>query len=194
MKSITDDMPTALDLPCPPEQQLPETLASYFAKCQEKLGLVPNVLRTYSHNPEQHSAFAQFYNQLMLADSELTKTEREMIAVVVSAENRCWYCQVAHGAALKQMSDVPHLTEQLQLNHKVAHVSERERAMLDFAIKLTDTPNGIEESDRAALRQAGFSDSGIWDIANIVGFYNMTNRIASATAMLPNEEYLQAGN
>lgn len=179
--------PTALDLP--PVSPLPPDTQSYFDICAEKLGLVPNVLQAYAFDIDKLNAFAAMYHDLMLADSGLSKTEREMIAVVVSAANRCWYCQVAHGAALRELSGDPVLGEALVMNYRVADLPPRQRAMLDFAVKLTESSAKVEEPDRQALRDVGFSDRDIWDIAAVTGFFNMTNRMASATDMQPNPEY-----
>jgi uncharacterized peroxidase-related enzyme len=129
------------------------------------------------------------YNDLMLAPSGLSKLEREMIAVAVSAQNRCYYCLVAHGAAVRQLSGDPPLGELMVMNYRAARLSKRERAMLDFAVKMTTEPWLIEEEDRAGLRRVGFSDRDIWDIAAVAGFFNMTNRLASATDMRPNSAY-----
>jgi uncharacterized peroxidase-related enzyme len=129
------------------------------------------------------------YNDLMLEDSPLTKLEREMIAVVVSAANRCYYCLVAHGQAVREMSGDASLGEILVMNYRVARVSKRQRAMLDFAHRLTTTPAEVGEEARQQLRKAGWSDRAIWDIAAITGFFNMTNRLATASDMMPNEEY-----
>lgn len=180
---------TALDLPIPAREQLPESYQKYFAICDEKLGMVPNVLLAYSQNAAQLDVFSRFYNELMFGDSGLSTLEREMIAVAVSAANRCYYCQVAHGAAVREYSGDPLLGELIVMNYRVADLSARHRAMLDFAVKLTETPDRIVEADRQALRDAGFSDGDIWDIANIAGFYNLTNRVASAVDMQPNREY-----
>ncbi|RMH46255.1 MAG: alkylhydroperoxidase [Alphaproteobacteria bacterium] len=181
------DLPTALNLL--PADPLPEDTAKYFRLCEEKLGLVPNVLRAYAFAPEKLRAFTAMYNDLMLGDSGLSKLEREMIAVAVSSANRCWYCQVAHGAAVRQLSGRPELGEAMVMNWRVAELSPRERAMLEFAEKMTLASHRIEEEDRAALRRAGFSDRDIWDIAAVASFFNMTNRMASAVAMEPNPEY-----
>jgi uncharacterized peroxidase-related enzyme len=170
-------------------EQLTPDMAAYFAKCEEKLGFVPNVLKAYAFDMPKLSAFVAMYNDLMLAPSGLSKLEREMIAVAVSAHNRCYYCLVAHGAAVRQLSGDPPLGELMVMNYRTARLSERERAMLDFAVKLTAEPWLIEEDDRARLRQAGFSDRDIWDIAAVAGFFNMTNRVASATDMRPNSAY-----
>jgi uncharacterized peroxidase-related enzyme len=129
------------------------------------------------------------YNDLMLAPSGLSKLEREMIAVAVSSHNRCYYCLVAHGAGVRQLSGDPALGELMAMNFRAARLSKRERAMLDFAVKLTAEPWLIEEEDREALRRAGFSDRDIWDIAAVASFFNMSNRVASATDMRPNSVY-----
>lgn len=180
---------TALDLPIPERHQLPEDVQKYFGKCDEKLGMVPNVLTAYSQNLAQFEVFTRFYNELMFGESELTPLEREMIAVVVSSNNNCYYCLTAHGAAVREYSGDPALGELMVMNYRVAELEPRQRAMLDFAHKLTVSPAEITEDDRQVLRDAGFSERGIWDIANVAGFYNMTNRVASAVDMQPNPEY-----
>ncbi len=185
---MTDDsQPTALDLPM--VDPLPEATQRYFDICVEKLGLIPNVLKANAFDIDKLNAFTGIYNDLMLGDSGLSKLEREMIAVVVSAINRCFYCLVAHGAAVRQLSGDPVLGEMLVMNYRVAPLDARQRGMLDFAAKMTTASATIKEADRQALRDVGFSDRDIWDIANVVGFFNMTNRVASATAMRPNDEY-----
>ncbi|WP_010322008.1 peroxidase-related enzyme [Marinobacterium stanieri] len=180
---------TALDLPIPERHQLPEDVQKYFGKCDEKLGMVPNVLTAYSQNMAQFEVFTRFYNELMFGESELTPLEREMIAVVVSSNNNCYYCLTAHGAAVREYSGDPALGELMVMNYRVAELEPRQRAMLDFAHKLTVSPAEITEDDRQVLRDTGFSERGIWDIANVAGFYNMTNRVASAVDMQPNPEY-----
>jgi uncharacterized peroxidase-related enzyme len=181
-----DTMITALALEPAP---LTGEMAAYFAKCEEKLGFVPNVLTAYAFDMAKLAAFVGMYNDLMLAPSGLSKLEREMIAVAVSAQNRCYYCLVAHGAAVRQLAGDPVLGELMAMNYRAARLSARERAMLDFAVKLTAEPWRVEDDDRAALRRAGFSDRDIWDIAAVAGFFNMTNRVASATDMRPNSVY-----
>jgi uncharacterized peroxidase-related enzyme len=181
-----DTQITALDLP--PQQLTPE-MAAYFAKCDEKLGFVPNVLKAYAFDMAKLSAFVAMYNDLMLAPSGLSELEREMIAVAVSAHNRCYYCLVAHGAAVRQLSGDPPLGELMAMNFRAARLSKRERAMLDFAVKLTAEPWNVEEEDRDRLRRNGFGDRDIWDIAAVASFFNMSNRVASATDMRPNSVY-----
>ena len=179
--------PTALDLPM--MDPLPEATQKYFDICNDKLGMVPNVLQAYAFDIDKLNAFTTFYNDLMLANSGLTKLEREMIAVVVSSINRCFYCLTAHGAAVRELSGNPILGEQLVMNYKTADVAPRQRAMLDFAALLTTASATVEEADRQTLRDHGFSDRDIWDITGVAAFFNMTNRVASGTAMVPNEEY-----
>lgn len=180
-------LPIALDL----EQvdPLPEATQKYFDICVEKLGLVPNVLHAYSHDIDKLNAFAALYNNLMLGESGLSKLEREMIAVVVSSANRCFYCLVSHGQAVRQLSGDPSLGEALVMNYRVADLDERTRAMLDFAHQMTVASAEIEDKHRDALRNVGFSEKDIWDIAEVASFYNMTNRMASAIDMRPNEDY-----
>ena len=179
--------PIALDLP--PAEPLPEDTARYFEVCEEKLGLVPNVLRAYAFAPEKMRAFSGMYNDLMLAPSGLSKLEREMIAVAVSALNRCFYCLTAHGAALRALSGDPAFSEAVAMNWRAADLSPRQQAMLRFAEKMTLDGHRIEEPDREALREAGFSDADIWDIAAVAAFFNMSNRMSSAVDMRPNPEY-----
>ncbi len=178
---------TALDLPM--VDPLPDATQAYFDICQDKLGLVPNVLQAYAFDIDKLNAFTAMYNDVMLANSGLSKLEREMIAVVVSSVNRCWYCQVAHGAAVRALSGDPALGEAMVMNYRAAKLDNRKISMLDFAAKLTRSSAETEESDRQALRDAGFSDRDIFDIASVTGFFNMTNRVASAIDMRPNEDY-----
>jgi uncharacterized peroxidase-related enzyme len=180
----------ALQLPPAP---LSPDMAAYFTKCEEKLGFVPNVLKAYAFDMTKLSAFVAMYNDLMLGPSGLSKLEREMIAVAVSAHNRCYYCLVAHGAAVRQLSGDPPLGELMAMNYRAARLSKRERAMLDFAVKLTAEPWLIEEENRALLRRCGFTDRDIWDIGAVAGFFNMSNRVASATDMRPNSTYHRQG-
>lgn len=182
-----NEFPTALNLQM--VDPLPAPTQKYFDVCLDKLGMIPNVLKAYAFDIEKLDAFSGMYNNLMLAPSGLSKLEREMIAVVVSSINKCFYCLVAHGAAVRQMSGDPMLGEALVMNYRVANLDARQRAMLDFAALMTRSSATIEEEHRQKLRDVGFTDHDIWDIANVAGFFNMTNRVASATAMRPNEDY-----
>jgi uncharacterized peroxidase-related enzyme len=171
---------------------LDDDLRTIWRKCVDKLGFVPNVYSAYSLKPQRLRHFMVMYNEIMLAESGLSKLEREMVAVVVSSANRCYYCLVAHGAAVRMLSGDPELGEMMALNYRVAPLDRRQRAMLDFAWKLTTTPWLVEDADRAALREAGFSSEDVFDLAEIVAFFNLSNRMASATDMMPNREYHRA--
>ena len=171
------------------EDDLTDRQQAYFDKCVEKLGMIPNVLQAYAFNPVKLDAFTGMYNDLMLGESGLSKLEREMIAVVCSSVNRCFYCLTAHGQAVRQYSGDPVLGELMVMNYRAADLTDKQRAMLDFAWKLTEKPWEVDEPDRQALRDVGFSERDIWDIAAVAAFFNMTNRMASATDMRPNPEY-----
>jgi uncharacterized peroxidase-related enzyme len=172
-----------------PQDRLEPETVEYFRKCEEKLGFVPNVFRAYAFDNAKLKAFILMADDLMLGDSGLSETEREMIAVAVSAINHCHYCLTSHGAALRQRGKDPELGELIAQNYRAAALDRRQKAMLDFSTKLTEEPDKIEEADRETLRKAGFSDRDIWDIAAVASFYNMSNRMAAAADMRPNAEY-----
>jgi uncharacterized peroxidase-related enzyme len=176
----------ALDLPA---VELSPAMQAYFQKCNDKLGFVPNVLKAYAFDMGKLEAFVTMYNDLMLGPSGLSKVEREMIAVAVSSQNHCYYCLVAHGAAVRILSGDPTLGELVAMNYRAARLSQRQQAMLDFAVKLTEEPWKIGDADRDALRRVGFSERDIFDISAVAGFFNMSNRVASATDMRPNTVY-----
>ena len=186
--SIRDQV-MALDIPPLEREKLDGDLREYFALCEEKLGFVPNVLAAHSFSSAKLRVFRELYDELMLADSGLSKLEREMIAVVVSSANHCLYCLVAHGAAVRKLSGDPLLGEALAMNYREAEITPRQRAMLDFAWKATNRPDETGAGDRARLREAGFDERDLWDIANVTGFFNFSNRVAMATGMTPNREY-----
>jgi uncharacterized peroxidase-related enzyme len=169
--------------------KLTPSVAALFKQSEEKLGFVPNVLQAFAFDMGKLEAFMAYRNDLMLGDSGLSRLEREMIAAAVSAQNHCFYCITVHGASVRQLSGDPLLGEMMATNYRAARLSKRQRAMLDFAVKLTSEPWAIEEEDRARLRGSGFADRDIWDIAAVAAFYNMTNRLASATDMRPNRAY-----
>ena len=168
--------------------KLSPEMEEYFNKCDEKLGFVPNVLKAFAFDDAKLQAFVDYRQELVQNAESLSKLEIEMIATVVSSQNRCFYCITAHGNAVRQLGG-PVLGEMMVMNYRAARLDKRQRAMLDFAVKLTTQPWEIEEEDRARLRRAGFSDRDIWDIASVAAFYNMTNRLASATDMRPNSNY-----
>ena len=173
----------------PDQRRNPPEIRAVFARCMEKIGFVPNVLRSYTLRPRKFELFRRYNNELMLGESGLSVLEREMIAVVVSCVNHCHYCLVAHGAQVRALSGDAVLGDQLVANYRAAALSRRQRAMLDFVWKLSESPDAIGDGDRAALRKAGFGDEDIFDIAEVAGFYNMTNRLAAAVDMRPNREY-----
>src|ERR1700712_732468 len=178
---------SALGVPDPAE--LDDDLQVIWKKCVDKLGFVPNVFSTYSLKPKRLRNFMAMYNEIMLSDSGLSKLEREMIAVVVSSANRCYYCLVAHGAAVRALSGDPELGEMMALNYRVAKLDARQRAMLDFTWKMTVTPHDIGDADRTALAAVGLSQEDVFDLSETVAFYNLSNRMAHALDMMPNREY-----
>jgi len=183
----------ALSIPVKEKNDLDADIQEAFTHLEEEHGVIPNVLKSYTFDQEKLRPFMQMYNNLMLTESELSELEREMIAVVVSAQNKCFYCLTTHGAAVRLYSGNPQLGELLVMNYRVAQLDPKQRAMLDFAVKVTEQSHQIEEEDRAVLRRHGFSDRGIWDISAVASFFNMTNRMASAIDMIPNPEYHHLG-
>ena len=178
---------SALGVPDP--AGLDDDLKVIWDKCVDKLGFVPNVFSTYSLKPRRLRNFMAMYNEIMLSDSGLSKLEREMVAAVVSSANRCYYCLVAHGAAVRTLSGDPELGEMMALNYRVAELDARLRAMLDYAWKMTTTPWLIDDTDRAALKQVGLSPSDMFDLNETIAFFNLSNRMASGTDMMPNRAY-----
>ena len=166
-----------------------DQVKNYLEIVQEKLGFIPNVLAAFAKFPKQFEGFTKLYNALMLGESGLTKLEREMIAVTVSSENHCFYCLVAHGSAVRELSNDPQLGERIAANFKSAELPKKQEELLNFTKKLTKDPSEIIENDRKKLRDVGYTDRDIWDISAIVGLFNMTNRLASATEMEPNNNY-----
>jgi uncharacterized peroxidase-related enzyme len=175
--------------PVPEESELPERLQGLFAKARERLGFVPNVFRTYSFRPERLSAWFEHYRMLHEPTEHLDGADREMIAVVVSAANRCLYCLVAHGAALREALGDPVLGERIAFDWRRAGLDERREAICAYAERLTLSPQELGEADLKALLAAGLTLEEAWDVAEIAAIYNFTNRMAMATNMLPNEEY-----
>ena len=166
-----------------------EQVKNYLEIVQQKLGFTPNVLAAFAKFPKQFEGFTKLYNALMLGESGLTKLEREMIAVTVSSENHCFYCLVAHGSAVRELSNDPQLGERIAANFRSAELPKKQEELLNFTKKLTKDPSEIGENDRKKLRDVGYKDRDIWDISAIVGLFNMTNRLASATEMEPNNNY-----
>jgi uncharacterized peroxidase-related enzyme len=179
----------ALNLPVPAPSQLDEDVRAAFETIEREHGLLPNVLKAYSFDQEKLRPFMQMYNNLMLAESPLTPLEREMIAVVVSSINRCVYCLTTHGAAVRHLSGNPVLGELLAMNYRTAGLEQRQRAMLDFAVKVTESSHTIGDADRDKLIESGFDERAVWDITAVAAFFNMTNRMSSALDFVPNVEY-----
>ena len=173
----------------PKIEMLDAEMKRYFEVCKEKLGMVPNVILANATDIDRLKNFVSFYNRLMIKEGYLSKLEREMIAVVVSSYNKCFYCLIAHGAAVRQLSNNQILGDELMINYRSANLSEKNRLMLDFAHKLTENPSKIDNSDRNILRQANFKEEEILAIVEVASFFNMSNRIAAGTDMRPNKEY-----
>ena len=183
--------PMALSIP--DEAELDDGTRGYFARCREKIGFVPNVFRAYTVRPERFRKYQSYRNDLMRSEQGLSETEREMVAVVVSCANRCHYCLVAHGAVLRQLTGDPAFGDTLALNYRAAELSPRHRAMLDFAWKLTLTPNDVGDADRRALAEIGLAEAEIFDLVEVAAFYNMSNRFAIGLGIEPNREYYGQG-
>ena len=180
---------TKLDLDYKGTKDGEDQVKNYLEIVQQKLGFIPNVLAAFAKFPKQFEGFTKLYNALMLGESGLTKLEREMIAVTVSSENHCFYCLVAHGSAVRELSNDPQLGERIAANFRSAELPKKQEELLNFTKKLTKDPSEISENDRKKLRDVGYKDRDIWDISAIVGLFNMTNRLASATEMEPNNNY-----
>lgn len=175
--------------PVPDDDELDEPERKLFAKAGEVVGFVPNVFRAYAWRPERFRAWFGHFKSVMEPTEGLSAREREMISVTVSQVNHCLYCLVAHGATLRELSDDPVDADRLTLDYHRADLTPRQRAMLDFAVKITANPVSCEEADVEALRAHGFSDEDVWDVIEVAATFNFTNRMAIATGMLPNREY-----
>jgi uncharacterized peroxidase-related enzyme len=179
--------------PVPALEDLPADLQERVVEVQAKTGFIPNVFLVLARRPDEFRAFFAYYDALMLRDGGLSKAEREMIVVATSAANACPYCVVAHGAVLRIYAKNPILADQLAVNYRHADVTERQRAMLDFAVKMARQPEAVEETDVQTLREAGFPDEDIWDIGAIAALFAMSNRLAHLTSMRPNDEFFALG-
>jgi len=179
--------------PVPELTDLPKDIRDMMLAVQDKAGFIPNVFLTLAHRPDEFRAFFAYHDALMLRDSGLTKAEREMIVVATSGVNHCQYCVVAHGAILRIYAKNPQVADQIAVHHSRADISARQKAMLDFALKMARTPETVGDSDKAALRQHGFNDEDIWDIGAITAFFALSNRMAILTDMRPNDEFYLMG-
>ena len=172
---------------------LPDDIKAKVLEVQEKAGFVPNVFLMLAHRPAEFRAFFDYHDALMEKDTGLSKAEREMIVVATSAAGQCLYCVIAHGAILRIRAKNPRLADQLATNHRKAEISPRQRAMLDFAIKLSTHGAEVDDADLAALRAHGFDDEAIWDIGAITAFFSMSNRLVHLTGTPPNEPFYLMG-
>jgi uncharacterized peroxidase-related enzyme len=179
--------------PAPAIDSLPDDIRTRLLAVQEKSGFVPNVFLTLAYRPDEFRAFFAYHDALMEKDSGLTKAEREMIVVTTSAANQCQYCVIAHGAILRIRAKNPVIADQVAINYRKADITPREKAMLDFAMKISADAQRIAEEDFAALAPHGFSDDDIWDIASISAFFALSNRLANFTGMRPNDEFYLMG-
>jgi len=184
--------------PAPEIKDLPDDIRAKVLEVQEKAGFVPNVFLAFARRPAEWRAFFAYHDALMVPESVgrssgLSKGEREMIVTTTSAANKCLYCVVAHGAILRIYEKKPLMADQVAINHRKADISPRQRAMLDFALKVCQQSDAIEESDFAALHAHGFDDEDIWDIAAITAFFGLSNRMASFSGMMPNPEFYLMG-
>jgi uncharacterized peroxidase-related enzyme len=185
--------PKASRFPLPAIETLPEDIRSRLLAVQEKSGFVPNVFLTLAFRPDEFRAFFAYHDALMDKDGGLTKAEREMIVVATSSVNQCQYCVIAHGAILRIRAKNPHIADQIAVNYRKADITPRQRAMLDFAMKVSREAELVSEADFAELAAHGFSQDDIWDIAAISAFFALSNRIANVAAMRPNDEFYLMG-
>ena len=179
--------------PTPAIDKLPEDIRTRLLAVQEKSGFVPNVFLTLAYRPDEFRAFFAYHDALMEKDGGLTKAEREMIVVATSSANQCQYCVIAHGAILRIRAENPLIADQIAVNYRKADITPRQRAMLDFAMKVSLDAGTIGERDFADLASHGFTDDDAWDIAAISAFFALSNRMANVTAMRPNDEFYLMG-
>jgi uncharacterized peroxidase-related enzyme len=185
--------PIAKRFPTPALDKLPDDIRARILAVQEKSGFVPNVFLTLAYRPDEFRAFFAYHDALMDKDSGLTKAEREMIVVATSSANQCHYCVVAHGAILRIRAKNPEIADQIAINYRKADITPRQRAMLDFAMKVSRAAEEISEQDFTDISRHGFSDDDIWDIAAISAFFALSNRMANVTGMRPNGEFYMMG-
>ncbi|WP_440763654.1 peroxidase-related enzyme [Natronorubrum sp. DTA7] len=196
-KDDTDDDPVLNDdamdrFPVPDFEDLPDDLRERIEDETERAGFTPNVFAAMAYKPSHFRAFFDYHDALV-EDTALEREEIEMIVVAVSGVNHCYYCNVAHGALVRIYADDSQLADQLVANYRTADINETHRTMLDVAVKLTERPTEVEEDDLEALREAGFSEEALWDIASVTAFYNLSNRLAMFAAMRPNDEFHTLG-
>jgi uncharacterized peroxidase-related enzyme len=195
-RAVTDHamtQPIANRFPTPPLDTLPEDIRSRILAVQEKSGFVPNVFLSLAYRPDEFRAFFAYHDALMDKDGGLSKAEREMIVVATSSANQCHYCVVAHGAILRIRAKNPVIADQIAINYRKADITPRQRAMLDFAMKVSRSAETVSEDDFAEIAKHGFSDDDVWDITAIAAFFALSNRMANVTNMKPNDEFYMMG-
>jgi uncharacterized peroxidase-related enzyme len=192
-KSVRQKATRISRYPLPKLQKLPNDIRERILEVQEKAGFVPNVFITLAHRPEEFRAFFAYHDALMLKDGGLSKAEREMIVVATSAANDCQYCVIAHGAILRIHAKNPLLADQIAINYRKADLTPRERALLDFALKVAENSQALEDADFERMKKAGFSLEDCWDIGAIAAFFALSNRMANLIAMRPNDEFYLMG-
>ena len=185
--------PAVSRFPAPAIDKLPEDIRTRILAVQEKSGFVPNVFLTLAYRPDEFRAFFAYHDALMEKDSGLTKAEREMIVVATSAANQCQYCVIAHGAILRIRAKNPQIADQIAVNYRKADITPRQRAMLDFAMKVSREAEVVTEADLVDMAGHGFGNDDIWDITAIAAFFALSNRLANVTAMRPNDEFYLMG-
>lgn len=187
------NQPAISRFPVPELKDMPEDVRARILAVQEKSGFIPNVFLTLAHRPDEFRAFFAYHDALMEKPSNLTKAEREMIVVATSNVNQCQYCVVAHGAILRIRAKNPLIADQVATNYRKADITDRQRAMLDFAMKVSQTAHLVGQADFETLKEHGFTEDDIWDIAAVSAFFSMSNRIANVTSMRPNAEFYSLG-
>ena len=187
------NQPMTSRFPTPPIDKLPDDIRTRLLAVQEKSGFVPNVFLTLAYRPDEFRAFFAYHDALMERDSGLSKAEREMIVVATSSANQCHYCVIAHGAILRIRAKNPQIADQIAVNYRKADITPRQRAMLDFAMKVSTEAHRISDRDFAEIAGHGFSDDDIWDVAAISAFFALSNRMANVTATRPNDEFYMMG-
>jgi uncharacterized peroxidase-related enzyme len=192
-RNLPMTQPAPKRFPTPSIDKLPDDIRTRLLAVQEKSGFVPNVFLTLAYRPDEFRAFFAYHDALMERDGGLTKAEREMIVVATSSANQCHYCVIAHGAILRIRAKNPQIADQIAVNYRKADITPRQRAMLDFAMKVSIEAHRISEQDFAAIAGHGFNDDDIWDIAAISAFFALSNRMANVTAMRPNDEFYMMG-
>jgi uncharacterized peroxidase-related enzyme len=185
--------PAISRFPVPSLKSMPDDIRERILAVQEKSGFVPNVFLVLAHRPDEFRAFFAYHDALMEKDGGLTKAEREMIVVATSGANQCQYCVVAHGAILRIRAKNPLVADQVAINFRKADITERQKAMLDFAMKVSLSAQTVTDTDIAAVKSHGFTDDDVWDITAIAAFFALSNRMANVTNMRPNDEFYLLG-